>query len=285
MGLFRNWAKMVRSPGRTVRPPPEPNQPRKPNFFIIGAAKSGTTSLWQYLRQHPDIFMPEDIGRKEPSFYCDTYGVDSYEVYLSLFKDAGSRKRVGEASTPYLSSPESAEKILHAVPDAKIIMLLRNPVDRAYSLYKWMFQYGYETIPTFEEALEAEVSARKDCQDFITGKFYKGSFCYYWDFLYFSSGLYYQQVKRYYKLFPKDQLAVIIFEEFAKNTLQSVHGLYAFLGVDANFDPEIKIHNQSDSSYKPLAAHTRLDLETKYLEDVKNLSILLHRDLSQIWFG
>ncbi len=285
MGLFKNWAKKVRPPGQTFRPPPEPNQPRTPNFFIIGAAKSGTTSLWQYLKQHPDIFMPEEIGWKEPSFYCDTYGVDSYEEYLSLFKDAGSKKRVGEASTPYLSSPESADKIHHAVPEAKIIVLLRNPVDRAYSLYKWMFQYGYETIPAFEEALEAELSARKDCQDFIAGKFYKGSFCYYWDFLYFSSGLYYEQVKRYYQLFPKDQLAVIIFEEFANNTLQTVHGLYTFLGVDPNFDPEIKIHNQSDYSYKPLAADTRLDLETKYFEDVKSLSTLLHRDLSRIWFG
>lgn len=164
----------------------------KPNFFIVGAAKAGTTSLWQYLRQHPDIFMPADIGWKEPSYYCDTYGVKDYDFYLALFKEAGSRKRIGKASTPYLSSLESAGRIHEACADAKIIIMLRNPVDRAFSLYKWMHRYGYENLTPFEAALDAEVQSRKDNETFIKEHSRKGGSTYYRDFLYFHSGLYYE---------------------------------------------------------------------------------------------
>ncbi len=285
MSRVRDLAQKATSLLQNFSPPSKHRRrPRTPNFFIVGAAKSGTTSLWQYFRQHRDIFMPASPGWKEPSFYCDTYGVASYEFYLSLFKDATTQKRIGEASTTYLSSPESAQKIHDAVPNAKIIILLRNPVDRAYSLYRWMFQHGYETIAGFEDALAAEYPARKDNHEFISGKFYKGSFSYYWDFLYFSSGLYCEQVNRYYRLFPRDQLAVIIFEEFAKDTRRTVRDLYKFLGVDANFDPQIEIHNQGAAGFNPLAESTRRDLQRRYTEDVANLSRLLNRDLQSVWF-
>lgn len=281
MGFLRNWLKKRPSLREDSS---APSQPRAPNFFIVGAAKSGTTSLWQYLRQHPDIFMPADIASKEPSYYCDTYGVQSYEAYLSLFfKDATTEKRIGEASTPYLTSPESARKIYDAVPDARIIMLLRNPVNRAYSLWKWMHAYGYETIGTFEEALEAEFCSRKDNPEFI-GKFQKGGSAYYWDFLYFDSGLYFDQVKRYYDLFPKKQLAVLIFEEFVKSPLQFVHEVYEFLDVDPDFDPEIKIHNEGVSGYNPIDFNIRRELQQKYLNDVTRLSKVLNRDLKSFWF-
>src|SRR5690349_8105845 len=127
MNFFKNW---LNKRPRQCEVPRAPSQPRAPNFFIVGAAKSGTTSLWQYLKQHPDIFMPPDIALKEPAYYCDTYGVEAYAAYLLMFfKDAANQKRIGEASTTYLTSPESAGKIRDAVPDARIIMLLRNPVN------------------------------------------------------------------------------------------------------------------------------------------------------------
>lgn len=281
MGLLTNWFKKKPS----LREDSSARcKPRAPNFFIVGAAKSGTTSLWQYLKQHPDVYMPADIASKEPSFYCDTYGVQGYEAYLSLFfKDATTEKRIGEASTPYLTSPESARRIYDAFPDARIIMLLRNPVNRAYSLWKWMHAYGYETIGTFEEALEAEFRSRKDNPEFI-GKFQKGGSAYYWDFLYFHSGLYFNQVKRYYDLFPKKQLAVLIFEEFVESPLQFVHEVYEFLDVDPDFDPEIKIHNEGVSGYNPIDFNTGRELQQKYLDDVTRLSKLLNRDLESFWF-
>ena len=97
-----------------------PAASRVPDFFICGAARSGTTSLWEYLRQHPDVYMPTSIGDKEPSYFCDLYGMTDWQAYLSLFRDAGNRKRVGEASGPYLTSPESAGLIKAAVPNARM---------------------------------------------------------------------------------------------------------------------------------------------------------------------
>src|SRR5687767_12736237 len=108
---------------------------RVPNFFVCGAARSGTTSLWEYLRQHPDIYMPAAIEHKEPSYFCDLYGMSDWNQYLALFREAGNRKRVGEASGPYLTSPESAGRLKEAAPEARIIILLRDPAERAWSLY------------------------------------------------------------------------------------------------------------------------------------------------------
>ena len=281
MGLFKNWFK--RKP-IAYEDSSASSAHRGPNFFVVGAAKSGTTSLWQYLRQHPDIFMPTDIALKEPSYYCDSYGVEGYEAYLSIFfRDVRNEKRIGEASTPYLTSPESARKILEAVPDAKIIMLLRNPVNRAYSLWKWMHAYRYETISSFEDALEAEFNCRRNNPEFLS-QFRKGGSTYYWDFMYFHSGLYHTQVKRYHDLFPKEQLSMIIFEDFIQNPLQMVQELYDFLGVDSNFSPEIKIHNEGLAGYGPLPVNIRRYLEEKYSKDVSELSKLLNRDLKSIWF-
>ena len=126
------------------RPLPVPDY--APNFFIVGAARCGTTSLWEYLRQHPDIYMPPVIEQKEPAFFCDLYGVEHWDFYLTLFEAGRGKKRIGEASTPYLSSPESAGQIHSVLPLAKIIITLRNPVVRAYSLYKWMHANGYADV-------------------------------------------------------------------------------------------------------------------------------------------
>jgi hypothetical protein len=126
-------------------------RPRLPNFFICGAARSGTTSMWEYLRQHPDIFMPPVFEHKEPSFFCDSYGVGDWDAYLSLFAEAGKRKRVGEASGPYLTSPESPGRIKKVINDPRIVILLRNPAERAWSLFKWMHENGYEKITSFPE--------------------------------------------------------------------------------------------------------------------------------------
>src|SRR5688572_31475148 len=101
---------------------------REPNFFLVGASRAGTTSLWKYLVEHPDIYMPRrTIAEKEPSFFCAVtpkWAVRYREraPYLGLFADAGSRKAIGEASTPYLVAPEVPERIRSTYPDAKIII-------------------------------------------------------------------------------------------------------------------------------------------------------------------
>jgi len=284
---LREWAGRQFKPDRqristdaSVTSAPEPAPQRLPEFFIVGAAKSGTTSLWQYLRQHPAIFMPADITWKEPSFYCDSYGVSDLAFYLSLFKEAKPDQIIGEASTPYLSSPESPGRIHGAAPESKIIIMLRNPVDRAYSLYKWMHHEKYEKADSFEEALEIEVKSRKDDEAFL-----KDNGHFYWDFLYFHSGLYFEQVRRYYDLFSASQIKVIIFEDFARRGLEITKEVYAFLGVDSDFTPEIKIHNEGAPGYPALSAELRRSLESRYLPDVEQLAEFLKIDLKSAWFS
>ena len=217
---------------------------RLPNFFIAGAAKAGTTSLWRYLLQHPDIFMPTDIMYKEPAFFSDIKGVKSLKEYTLLFSDATTEKMVGEASTAYLTSPESPVRIKEMISHAKIIIMLRNPIDRAYSLYNWMASNGYESSESFEMALQMEKRNRYDNESF---KHTNPE--YYYNYLYFHSGLYSKQIKRYIDNFKRDQLCFIIFEEFKANIKQEIKKAFAFLCVDDSIVPDFKIYNSGKTPY------------------------------------
>lgn len=212
---------------------------RTPDFFIVGSAKCGTTSLWMYLKQHPDIFMPKALIEKEPSYFCHNYGIKNYAAYLSLFDAASTGQAVGEASTAYLTSPESAEWIHRANPRARIIVMLRNPVDRAYSLYRWMVNSGYEWIDSFEAALLAEASR-------INDYFYFNNSQYYYNYLYFSSGLYSAQLSRYYKFFPATKIKLVLLDDLTKEPGGTLRDIYQFLGIDKNFNAEVKVHNKAD---------------------------------------
>ena len=131
-----------------------------PNFFIVGTAKAGTTSLYEYLKQVPMIFMS---SRKEPYFFVnDVLNRDSSNPirnrreYLNLFKNARNEVAIGESSL-YLWYPESAELIHKEVPDARIIIILRNPIERAYSHYLMLMRGGEEKM-SFHEALMSNKS-------------------------------------------------------------------------------------------------------------------------------
>lgn len=218
----------------------------EPNFFIVGAAKSGTTSLWSYLRQHPQIYMPEI---KEPSFFSFHYKHKlTYEKYLSLFSGVLEKKAkvIGEASHAYLTSPESAALIRESYPDAKFIIILRNPIDRAFSLYQWMVREGYEWIYPFEKALEIEEERTFD------EEFRYNNPQYYYNYLYYRSGLYSNQIERYVKLFKKDRIKFLIFDDFKKNTLSNIKEIYHFLEVDSNFYPEVSIKNKMEYPFSVL---------------------------------
>ena len=135
------------------------NITRKPDFFIVGAPKCGTTSLYYYLRQHPQIFMPE---YKEPHFFgkdlnkrSDEFIYDE-EKYLTLFKNAESDQKIGEASTFYLYSESAPGEIKEFNPNAKIIIMLRNPIDFLHSLHSQLLFSGNENVADFNEALKLE---------------------------------------------------------------------------------------------------------------------------------
>lgn len=251
---------------------------RVPNFFVCGAARSGTTSLWEYLRQHPDIYMPPAIEHKEPSYFCDLYGMSDWDHYLALFREAGNCKRVGEASGPYLTSPESAGRIKAAAPEARIIISLRNPAERAWSLYKWMHANGYEKLPSFAEALAVEEKSRLGNADFM-----RTNGQYYYNFLYFHSGLYYGQVKRFFETFGREQVQVIIFEEFIEASTEHLKGIHAFLEVDKGFAPVLGRHNASEPGYGRLEKGLRARLSERYRGSIADLEQLLGRDLRTQW--
>jgi hypothetical protein len=136
---------------------------RTPDFFIIGAAKSGTTSLYEYLRGHPEIFISP---RKSPRYFAPDlatagvaknlhHGADR-EAYLALFREARDEKRVGEASVRYIYSTEAPRLIHDFEPAARIVAMLRSPVDMMYALHNQRVSSGAEPITDFEAALAAE---------------------------------------------------------------------------------------------------------------------------------
>ena len=228
-----------------------------PNFFIVGAGKSGTTSLWVYLTQHPEVYMHPTI--KEPSFFCNLCGCRDFDAYLRLFADVQEEKAVGEASHAYLTSPESAAWIQKVYPEAKIIITLRNPVDRAYSLYNWMIREGYEWVYPFEKALVAE-------KDRIADEYFKyNNPQYYYNYLYFNSGLYAEQINRYLELFSKKQILFILFEDLKTNPVSTTKQVYEFLGVDSSFVPKIEIHNSSRTPFSIPAQYFIKQKLFKYL--------------------
>ena len=215
----------------------------KPNLFIVGAAKSGTTSLYNYLKMHPGIFFSE---RKEPYYFSSKYVdfnhngkgdrqkeqfVRDLEKYEKLFSKWNGEKIIGEASVDYLYYSECADDIKKYSPNAKIIIMLRNPIDRAYSAYMHLIRDVREN-QTFEEALKLEESRIKNNYSFI--------------WRYKQVGLYSNQVKRYLEIFGKNNVKIIIFGDFMKNTDLILKEIYNFLEIsdEGNIGYK-KIHNKS----------------------------------------
>src|SRR5687767_11508888 len=132
-----------------------------PNLFLVGATKSGSTSLYHYLRQHPDVFMSVP---KDPHFLStDLYRINriSEAEYFKLFDSVCGQKRIGEASTEYLRSIAACENIKSRFPDAKIVIMLRNPIDKIYSGYAHRLWRGYEDIEDFQEAMRVGLRDRR----------------------------------------------------------------------------------------------------------------------------
>ena len=214
----------------------------KPNLFIVGQPKSGTTALHQFLGQHPEIYMS---SIKEPHFFCSDFHLESdraygkprffdfrsESAYLQLFVKAKNVKIAGESSTNYLYSQVAAEKIHNFNPDARIIIILREPAKFLYSLHSHYVKFTEENEPDFLTALALE-ERRKQEQDLsprVTSPSY----------LYYSQRVnYYQQIKRYYDRFDRDRIKVIIFEEFKSDNNRIFREILEFLAVNPNFTPE-----------------------------------------------
>ncbi len=197
---------------------------RKPDFFILGAAKCGTTSLWYYLGQHPQLFLCQP---KEPGFFVKgRKAVAEPADYFSLFDAAGEGRLAGEASPAYLSGPETPELIRLLCPDAKFIISVRHPADRAYSFYHFRRALGLESARTFEQALELE--PRRSADDRFR-----------WNCLYFRTGLYGQQTARYLRVFDRSRFYFLTLDRLKREPLSVLREIFAFLGVSTDFEPDL----------------------------------------------
>ncbi len=214
-----------------------PSHTNKPNFFILGAGRSGTTYLWHLLRLHPEIFLTRI---KEPTFFCKQFQLVNNPIdYFELYDAVSDEPIRGEASHAYLSDPTTARVLKALFPDSKFVVILRNPADRAYSLYHWMRRRGYEYIKTFERALEAEEGRYNSIQ------FMEQCPHYFYNSLYFRSGLYGDQLKRYFKIFSRDRFHIIKFEDFIVNRLKYTRDICRFLGIDSEFSPNLDAKTNS----------------------------------------
>lgn len=229
-----------------------------PNFLMIGAAKSGTTTIWHYLRQHPEIFMSPrkhvrffSFEEENPKFNGPSiknpsrpYAITDVEDYRALFEGAENETAVGEASHSYLYQPIAAERIREYEPGMKLVAILRNPAERAYSHYMQMRRDGREPLADFRRALEAEEERVRDN---------------WWpDFHYARIGLYHSQLERYFSRFERDQLKVYLYEDLKTDPHGMMRDLFHFLGVDDSFALETTLTYNASGVPKNKVVHTLL---------------------------
>jgi hypothetical protein len=211
---------------------------RKPDFFIVGAPKCGTTAMYEYLRQHPEVLMPR---RKEIPFFGSDLSFSrrsttDMEEYLSHFSEAMDEKRVGTAFVWYLYSKRAATEIKEFCPTASIIIMLRNPVGMLHSQHSQFLYNGNEDIADFEDALDAEEDRKQGLRVpnnvlLIEGLFYR------------ETVKYTQQVQRYLDAFGWENVHFIIFDDFRSDTVEVYKKTLRFLGVDEDFQPALRIVN------------------------------------------
>ena len=285
-----------------------------PNFMIIGVAKAGTTSLYHYLDQHPQVFM---CPIKAPNFfaYADArsgtwtgegdpphparFRVKTLEAYEGLFEGVTDEIAIGESSLLYFRSPTAALRIHECVLDVKLVAILRNPADRAFSGFLMRVRSGRAAMKIRERLTPDSHHVRQ--------------------------GFYYNRLKRYFDIFARHQIKVCIFEEFTEDPGKVVVDLFDFLAVDTNFVPDTSVrHNPAGIPKSRLLSHLffnstlirtakgvlpermqrmakrvrrqnlrtpptfpadlRAELTDLYREDIHKLEGLLGRDLS-IWLN
>lgn len=227
-----------------------------PNFFIAGAARSGTSSLDRYLSQHPDIYI---TSKKETHFFAHAHFplclgpgderlskilIRDEDQYAQLFAEAAGKKAIGESSAFYLGFPDAAERIAQKIPDAKIIIILREPVDRAYSAYTLMVRDGRETRG-FEEGLRREEERKQ-----------KGFEPIWW---YKELGLYYEQVKHYIEVFGTRQVKVLLYDELFANLRQGLRDIFNFLEVNEDVVIDTSVTYNVSGVPKSRKLYTLLD--------------------------
>ena len=241
-----------------------------PNFFLVGAAKAGTTSIYAYLSQHPQIYFP---AVKEPHFFTQARpspklqflieAVTKRSAYLRLYAQAAGHSIIGDASPSYLWHPEVPERIRAEIPHAKIAVILRDPVERAYSHYLMDYREGAQSRPFYEALLDD--MKRPD----------KG-----WglSYLYYELGLYAEQVQRYLETFKPEQVKVLMFYDFCREPKGVLREMTDFLGLDPHPLADIDTSRKYNSYAAPRNQYFRRMAGAK-------ISRILGQALMPHWLG
>ncbi len=279
---------------------------RRPNFFLAGAPRSGTTALYSLLKQHPDIWL---AILKEPHYFGTDLTIQPHtirdpDLYYGLFADAGERRCVGEGSVWYLSSKLAAQEIRAEAPDARVVVLLREPAEMAHSLYGLYRRTGNEDLPAFEEALDAEDERRGGLRIPSTAYFPEG-------LRYVEAAHAADKLERFFTQLGRDRVHVVLYEDFRRDNLKVYREVLEFLGVDPGFVPEVdptraadrireiaipqlrrtdpavrsRMNRQAPKQHaggerEPMPAAVRDRLREVFRPEVKRLGELLGRDLS-----
>ena len=282
---------------------------KRPNFFVVGAPKAATSSLWIYMGQHPDVYVPLSkeahyfsFPEVTQAYYRRSY-VTSEEEYASLYSDRAHQKAAGDFSPSYLFYPSAAKRIKAYRSDAKIVVILRNPVKRAISHYLMDRRLGYQHHPL------SEILARPDEHE----PFFKE---------YVVVGRYAPQIRSYLDVFGPEKVKVLFYEDLVKNPEKFISDAFEFVGVDPDFVPDFsesfnayrmprsklveRFRNSDlwrglrrfvpamlkdkakpllDDTEKPDFAGEAPVLKTLFREDVTLLSTMLNRDLNSAWLG
>ena len=241
-----------------------------PDFLILGAQKAGTTALYAYLRWHPQITGP---SFKEVSFFDRHYarGERWYRAHMPVRRSG----IVGEASPSYLFHPSAPERVARMLPGARLIALLRNPVDRAFSHYQHEVALGREEL-SFEDALAREDERMVgEVERMLRDPAY---FSYaWWNYTYAARGRYAEQLERWFGSFPSEQLLVLLTDELAADTGATYERVLEFLGVDARgLDSYPRIFEREYAGMDPA---TRSQLQDEFAEPNRRLAELLGREL------
>ncbi len=213
-----------------------------PNFFIVGARKCATTSLYFYLKEIPGVYM----SPIKELYYFAPHALQNNVIdvirdkkeYQRLFKNAKGHIAIGEATNIYLWDPDSPELIHQTVPHAHIIISLRDPIERAYSQYLMRMKYSGKKTSFYDDLMQDYKSQEK-----VFGR----------SVLYVELGMYYEQVKRYFDVFGRQQVKVIIFEEFIQDPVKYVNEVLAFLGVNHRVSKITGHYNPDSVPRNPLA--------------------------------
>jgi hypothetical protein len=251
-----------------------------PDFVIIGAQKCGTTTLYQHLAEHPNVL---PASRKEVHFFDGRFG-RGLNWYRGHFATRAARRirewrreaplLTGEASPLYLFHPHAARRLKAVLPGAKLIVVLRNPVDRAYSHYQRELRGGFEQL-TFEEAIEREEERlRGERERMLADEFYRSYN--YAHYSYKARGRYAEQLRAWFELFSREQFLILSNAELGRDPRATFERVHAFLGLPAWHPPEYTHHNAA--RYGKMNPATRARLLEYFRPHNRQLAELLGRE-------